>query len=373
MQFRKTSLFHILGMATTFAMLMLMANASVAQTSSAGFVYVATNQPTGNAVVQFARHSNGSLTKIREVATGGLGGTGNGVGPLDPLGSQDSLVLSGTGSLLLVVNAGSNQVSSLAAGAAGLHLLSTVTSGGSFPNSVALHGNLVYVLNAHGTPNISGFRVSSTGTLHPIAGSTRNLPGGTAAGAHDIRFTPDGTRLLVSEGGTNRIDIFQLGSSGLVTEVNTQSSAGSGPFGIRFGRDGVLVNAEANSNSVSSYALSDDTLTVISPAVANGQAATCWISVTADGKFGFTSNTGAGDLSSYQISGNGTVNLVQAVAATAGGGRPIDSAFSSDNAFLYAVDTALGRVLIYAVHGASLALIGDAAGLPTTVQGVAAD
>lgn len=373
MQFRTTSLFRTMGMAAIFAMVMLMALHSVAQPSSTGFVYVATNQPTGNTVVQFARSGNGSLTKIHEVATGGLGGTGNGAGPLDPLGSQDSLLLNGTGSLLLVVNAGSDQLSSLAAGAAGLHLLSTVSSGGSFPNSVALHDNLVYVLNAHGTPNISGFRVSSTGELHPIAGSTRNLPGGTAAGAHDIRFTPDGTRLLVSEGGTNQIDIFELGSSGLVTDVSAQSSAGSGPFGIRFGRDGVLLTAEAASNSVSSYALTDNTLTVISPAVANGQAATCWISVTTDGKFAFTSNTGAADLSSYQVSGIGTLNLLQTVAAAAGGGRPIDSAFSSDSAFLYAVDTALGRVLIYAVHGASLGLIGDVSGLPTTLQGIAAD
>lgn len=156
------------------------------------------------------------LKKISQVSTGGLGGAGNGVGALDPLGSQDSLVLSGTGSLLLVVNAGSNQVSSLRAGGAGLALLSTVASGGVFPNSIALNGNLVYVLNAHGTPNISGFRVSSTGVLQPIAGSTRNLPGGTTAAAHDIRFSPDGTRLLVSEDVTNEIDVFQLNNSGLV-------------------------------------------------------------------------------------------------------------------------------------------------------------
>ena len=104
--------------------------------------------------------------------------------------------------------------------------------------------------------------------------------------------------------------------------------------------------------------------------MANGQAATCWISVTGDGKFGFTSNTGAGDLSAYQISGNGTLNLEAAVAASAAGGNPIDSAFSNDSAFLYAVDSSKGRVVIYAVHGASLAMIGEVGGLPTTVQGV---
>src|SRR4051812_13919081 len=70
-----------------------------AQTS--GFVYVATNQTGGNTIVQYSRATDGSLTKIGERSTGGLGGAGNGVGNVDPLGSQDSLVLDGTGSLLL--------------------------------------------------------------------------------------------------------------------------------------------------------------------------------------------------------------------------------------------------------------------------------
>src|SRR5438270_11498238 len=113
---------------------------SLAQNS--GFVYVATNSTTGNAVIQYSRGNDGSLTKVSEAATGGLGGSGNGVGNLDPLGSQDSLVLSGSGGILLAVNAGSNQIASLSAGRPGLRLVSNVSSGGSFPNSVALNGSL---------------------------------------------------------------------------------------------------------------------------------------------------------------------------------------------------------------------------------------
>src|SRR5438477_11873562 len=77
---------------------------AVAAPRSRGFVYVMTNQTSGNTVIQYARASDGTLTKVTEVATNGLGGTGNGVGPLDPLGSQDSLVQNGNGSLLLAVN-----------------------------------------------------------------------------------------------------------------------------------------------------------------------------------------------------------------------------------------------------------------------------
>jgi 6-phosphogluconolactonase len=188
-----------------------------------------------------------------------------------------------------------------------------------------------------------------------------------------FRFSLDGTRLLVSEGGTDHIDVFQLNSGGFVTGVKTQSSAGSGPFGMKFGRDGVLLSAEANSNSVSSYFLtSSDTLTVVSAAVPDGQQATCWISVTSEGKFAFVSNTASGNLSSYAISGNGRVSLEEPVVATADGGNPIDSAFSTGDSFLYVVDSSMGRVVIYRVNGASLALIGTVTGLPTTVQGIGA-
>jgi 6-phosphogluconolactonase (cycloisomerase 2 family) len=367
---------HVRNTSVTLTVILLFALAATLLSQPAlattGFVYVATNQPTGNAVVQYRRAANGALTRIATVSTGGKGGTGNGVGNLDPLGSQDSLVLNDVGTVLLVVNAGSNELSAMQAGGAGLKLLSKVSSGGSFPNSVALFGDLVYVLNAH-SPNVTGFRVSSTGILTAIPGSTRSLPGGTASAAHDIRFTPDGTRLIVSEGGTNELDIFELSNSGTVTGVVQQSSAGSGPFGMKFGRKGILFSTEANSNSLSSYDLTtNDTLSVISGAVPDTQMATCWISLTTDGKFGFVSNTASGTLSSYEIAKTGSAHLVSVVAASLSGGAPIDSAFSDDDAFLYVVDSALGRVVLFSAKGSSLTRIGVAGDLPKTIQGIAA-
>jgi 6-phosphogluconolactonase (cycloisomerase 2 family) len=307
-----------------------------------------------------------------EVSTQGLGGTGNGVGALDPLGSQDSLVLTDGGSLLLAVNAGSNELSSLSASSSGLAFSSKVASGGLFPNSVAVYGTLVYVLNAH-TPNIVGFRLNA-GVLQAIPGATFAVPGGAAAKPHDIRFSPDGSSVIVTVEGTNQIHVFALDPQGLVAGVRSTPSAGTAPFGFKFARRGVLVVTEAATASASSYTLTDqDTLTVISAAVANGQAATCWISLTSDGIFGFVSNTASGTLSTYQVSGDGHLNLAQAVAATLGpGGAPIDSALSADSRYLYVVDSAIGRVVFFRVTGASLHPLGSVTGLPLTVQGIAA-
>ena len=226
-----------------------------AQSASSGFVYVMTNDPAANSVIQYARDANGSLTKLGQTSTDGNGGTGNGVGGLDPLGSQDSLVLAGSATLV-GVNAGSGTLFSVGVTSSGLHLLNTASSGGVFPNSVAVHGDLVYVLNAHSTPpNISGFRLGPNG-LTAIPNSTAALPGFTAStpnvgppGPHDIKFSPDGTRLIVSEGGaTNLIDVFQLDSTGRVSGVRSTPSAGMVPFGMNFGRAGVLLNTEAGSD-----------------------------------------------------------------------------------------------------------------------------
>src|SRR6478672_3716069 len=72
-----------------------------------GGVYVSTNGVNGNAVVAFARFENGTLQKLGEFKTGGLGIGGAG----DPLQSQGSVVVSSDHRRLFVVNAGSSSSS----------------------------------------------------------------------------------------------------------------------------------------------------------------------------------------------------------------------------------------------------------------------
>jgi hypothetical protein len=148
-----------------------------AHRANGSVIYVMTNDPDGNTVIQYDRAPNGQLTWVAEVATGGLGFAGG----VDPLGSQDGIAWGevAVGDISrpsgVAVNAGSNQISSLSEDG-GLHMVSIISSGGEFPNSVALHDDLVYVLNAYGVPNITGFRVDGDGLLTPLPGSTVTLP-----------------------------------------------------------------------------------------------------------------------------------------------------------------------------------------------------
>ena len=120
-----------------------------------GAVYVLTNQSPHNSVMVFLRAPDGTLTFSDSFRTGGAGG-GTGA---DPLGSQGALVLDPSQRLLFAVNSGSNEVSEFAVVGSKLLLIDKVPSGGQMPVSIAVFGAIVYVLNAGGTPNITGFSI----------------------------------------------------------------------------------------------------------------------------------------------------------------------------------------------------------------------
>jgi hypothetical protein len=53
--------------------------------------------------------------------------------------------------------------------------LQTVSSGGQFPVSLTARAGLLYVLNAGGTGNVTGYRINRVGHLVPLPGASRNL------------------------------------------------------------------------------------------------------------------------------------------------------------------------------------------------------
>ncbi|HET7760556.1 MAG TPA: beta-propeller fold lactonase family protein, partial [Gaiellaceae bacterium] len=165
-------------------------------------IYVQTNDAERNEIVVFDRAADGSLSALGRFETGGRGsGTPH-------LASQSSVVVSGD--RLLVTNAGSDELSLFAVQPDGLRLEARIASGGSHPTSVAVAGDLAYVLN-NGTPSIFGFSLAG-GSLEPIAGSDRPLA--ADADPAQIAFGPDGRTLVVTERGTNSISTFAVGDDG---------------------------------------------------------------------------------------------------------------------------------------------------------------
>src|SRR4051794_22744149 len=157
-------------------------------------VFVQTNELSGNQIAVYRRRHDGQLTRVGTYGTGGLGGAALPGNESDRLATQSSLVLDHN--VLIAVNAGSNTVSAFRVHGDRLELESVVPSGGQFPASVGVHGELAYVLNSGGSGIVQGFRVGPHG-LSSIAGSARTLglanssPPNFLMSPGQVGFTPD--------------------------------------------------------------------------------------------------------------------------------------------------------------------------------------
>ncbi len=354
------------------AALIVAAGPAVASGGNAGVVYTLTNESAGNAVAVFDRAADGSLAPAGRVATGGLGSGGG-------LGSQGAIALEGR--RLLAVNAGSNSVSLLQARGNGLVLRDTASSGGVRPISITSHGRLVYVLNegdATAPANIAGFRIWR-GRLFSLPGSSRPLSA-AAPGPAQIEFSPDGRQLVVTEKETNLILTYHVGLFGYASGPTLTPSAGQTPFGFAFASRRHVIVSEAFGGAVdasvlSSYDLeSNGTATPISPNVATTETAACWVVVTENGRYAYTTNTGSASVSGYAVGNDGSIALLDADGKTAHTGAvPIDAALSQGSRFLYVLASGAHRIDGFRVNGdGSLDALGSVDGLPAGSVGLAA-
>jgi len=347
--------------------------ASTATTQSFGAhraVFVETDNVNGNQVVAYHRAADGTLSQVATYPTGGLGGILTG-SVVDHTASQGSLNYDPEHNLLLAVNAGSNTVSVFAVRGDALSLRQVVSSGGTFPVSVTVHGDLVYVLNALNGGSVQGYRVFGS-FLAPIPGSSRALgldPAATPQFTHtpgQVAFTPDGSQLVVTtKANGNDIDVFDVGFGGrLSTSPSVNAEPGAVPFAITFDRYGNLVIANAGTNSVTTFAITGDgTLSTLDSA-ATGQAATCW--VASAGRFLFASNAGSGSETGLTSSASGQLTLLGNAATDAG---TVDASAAADGRFLYVQTGGAGIVDEYSVGSTgSLTKVGSVT-VPDAVGG----
>lgn len=353
-----------------------------ASDGAAAHVYVNDNTAGVNTIGVFDRHADGSLTP----APGSpfkAGGAGTGTG----LASQGAVQLSPDGRFVLAVDAGSNQISVLRVRDDGsLKQVSdgTVSSGGSRPVSIAVHGNLVYVANAgDAASDYTGFRLGDNGRLSPISRSTVALPAGSQPG--DVLFNGTGRKLVGTRVGSSLIDSFVVGRSGRLTAGPGSPSAaqGLGPFGSEFrptNPDQLFVSNAHNGpggGSVSAY--DDSALGQLSSIGAspypNSGTAPCWVEISPDGRFLFSVDTAAGSISRYAIADDGELTLLGNTPVSASGGvGAVDARLSPDGSVLYVDESRIGAVGAFSVHGGDLTeLAGSPFALPAgaTPAGIA--
>ena len=341
--------------------------------SSKPVVFVQTNDAEANQVVAYRRDADGNLADAGVFATGGRGSG------MPHLASQSSIVADATGTRLFVANAGSDDVSVLAIGGDGLTLVDRAHVG-TAPTSIAIHGDLAYVLCTGGSAQITGLRVGVDGSLATIPGSARGLstPGADPA---QISFSPDGSTLVVTERATDAISAFAVAADGSAAGPTVIASSGKTPYGFEFTQGGALVVSEAaggmlGAASASSYRLeAPSQLAAVSGPIGNTRSEVCWTVVSPDDRFAYVTNFGDGTISSYTIAEDGAIALLDPVAArTVDGQKGIrDEALTGDGRFLYALHADVQKVFGWTVgEDGALDPVGSfGSGLPETVAGLA--
>jgi 6-phosphogluconolactonase len=335
-----------------------------------GAVFVMNNATDDNKILAYKRSENGALTASGSFSTGGKG-TGAG------LGSQNALLR--YGNLLFACNAGSNDFTVFIIRGTSLVKWEKMASNGTKPISITAHGELVYVLDGGGNGNIAGFRWHR-GHLVAIAGSVRPLSTNTM-GSAQIQFNPSGKVLVVTEKPTNIIDTYEVGNNGVAAAGVAHPSVGMTPFGFAFTSHGRLIVSDAfggaaNQSALTSYNLSNwGALSLITGPVATKQTAACWVIVTDNNQYCYTTNTGSNTISGYKINAAGGLTLLNSdgITATTGAG-PIDFNFSENSRYLYTLNGAGKSISIHRVNNnGSLTAAGTVTGLPVGAVGLAAN
>ncbi len=334
---------------------------------------------TQNAVLQFVRNADGTLTAKPALATGGHGTNGvnyfmgNIVAP-DALTSNNSVIVSPDGTRLFVANAGDNTVSVFAISGSDLTLLAVSPTGGVRPTSLAFANGVLYVTHQQGAQELGAYRVGSDGKLTSIGQYAVVVQDALPT---EVSVSPDGKFVIVNgflrtvspTAPLNMLLAFPVQADGTLGTAVASTTAGVGPFGARFG-SGALASSyfvtDAAGGTVESFGFSAGTFTSTgSPINVTGQAAPCWIALTPDNRFAYIGN-GSGAISLFSIDAAGKMTLVNASVATEAPVTGQSSAFANDSwvspdgKFLYQDYAGDDKIVAYLIGvDGSLAKLGE--------------
>jgi hypothetical protein len=192
--------------------------------------------------------------------------------------------------------------------------------------AMALHhvDGHVYILNNNlsGSNSITVFNREEDGSL-ALSGSTSIGGLGSVAAFADgtqgsLFITHDErTRLFAVDAGSNQISVVD---------------------------DGFGFPGSNNTGAVTAYRLSHGAVSLINGPVPDFQLAPCWMVITYDGRFAYTSNADSHNISGLRIGWNGAVSLLNAngvTASTPPDTFPLEEGLSRNSNYLYALDSRL--------------------------------
>lgn len=337
-----------------------------------GAVFAMTNRSANNEVIAFSRAPNGMLTQTGRYST-----RGNGIGV--DFDTQGGLRLSRDHRFLYACNPGSDDVTVFAVYGSSLRFLQKIYAGDQ-PLSLTISGSLLYVMDGSvASTQITGFRIRPNGLLAPLPDSTKALSSPIAVPGQ-VLFSPNGKLLAVTQKVDSKIgptiDIFQIDRNGLPSDPIANPSFGTRPFAEAFRKDGKLLVIESglpylNNAAVSSYRVNggSGTLSALTGSAKNDQTDGCWIVITNDQQYAYTTNFVSGTISSYKLMADGRVALIDGAAAFQGDmSQPTDLGFSADSRYIYDLLRGTGGVGAFRVEAngslTPLGLFGVGGGLP---------
>ena len=352
--FRRLSMIStaLVGFATSHALA-----AELATPITQHAVYVETNdpRPNSNGILAYAIANDGSLRPIKgsPFATGGTGFVDPSFA-LGPFDNDQQLVLSRNESTLFAVNSGSNTLTAFHVAPDGRlsNLLGWPTrSGGSTPISIGRKGDQLIVLNSSEDP-------AQAATAGPPNAQTIDiLPGGFPLRrpfqAVELPKGSEPTQVLTTDTGRfifgtsfpagGSIAAFERNADGSVTFTdNIEPPTFNGTQALALGlwahpTQPYLYAGLVNVNRVGVYHWNRAGKLSLVTTVPDSGVGLCWLRVTPDGKWLFTSNTVDESVSVFSLADPANpIEVSRAVDAGAGGYYNIG--LSPDGRHLYALE-----------------------------------
>ncbi len=376
---------------------------SDSSTTNAGYLYMQTNG-TQNEMILYARASNGTLSELQRVTTGGAGS-----GLYKPISDQasapnafegvKSVIMTSDHKYLFTTNGGNNSVSSFKIGEDGKLTLMDVQptgqpvsgkSGTAKSLAYAEGTKTLYVCHAFGPDHIRAFSVSD-GKLTQKSGSyTVNVGAKTDRVATECVLTPDAKFLMVDilfdkrpgmkPDGTpdlavaNMVDkdglvIFPVNGDGSLGAAQFTDAGGAAAFDIAFmhGSNTQFINGYAASGGIAMCSIDGTGKVTCGPVTKINQSIgmpseLCWIAITPDNKQVIATLFGYSYVSTFKIDGS-TITVAQdpAVEAVPGDGTfkaldmvvssgPNDSWISPDGKFYYQIYPNASKLISYRIN-----------------------